>query len=205
MFWHTRDGGDAPAPDGWKVERRHLVAEIWVVQAFTFIGADADALQTVNDRHWDWVDTGAERGVAYIYHVRAINADGTDMDGRVWSRDAEVFCQYEQLDQPGISIQLRQSDGVVMFWHTKNRGKAEAPDGWKVERRHLDSGDWVVNTFIFIGEDADALQTHNDEYWDWVDTTADPDVEYTYRVRAINADGSDMADRIWSRRAPVEG
>lgn len=133
MFWHTKDGGDAPAPAGWKVERRHQVSGTWVVQTFTFIGAEADALQTIDNRYWDWVDTSAARNVAYIYRVRAINADGSDMDGRIWSRDTEVLCRDESLDQPGLSGPMRQSNGVAMFWHTKNRGEAEAPDGWKVE------------------------------------------------------------------------
>ena len=92
-----------------------------------------------------------------------------------------------------------------MFWHTENRGRAKAPDGWKVERRHWDSGGWVVQTFTFIGSEADALQTFNEHYWDWVDEEAGFDEDYTYRVRAINADGSDMEGRDWSRRAPVEG
>ena len=70
--------------------------------------------------------------------------------------------------------------------------------------RHRDSTGWVVRTFEFIGTDADALQTFSEEYWDWVDRTADRNVDYTYRVRAINADGFDADDRFWSRRAPVE-
>lgn len=115
-----------------------------------------------------------------------------------------VTASADSLDEPGISIPRYQGNGVAMFWHTKDRGDAEAPDGWKVERRHRASGDWVVSTFILKGKDADALQTHGHRYWDWVDTTAHPDVSYTYRVRAINADGSDMAGRTWSRRAPVE-
>ena len=237
MFWHTRNRGDAEAPEGWKVERRYWNSENWVVRTFTFIGADADALQTHNEKYWDWVDTSAEDKVEYTYRVRAINADGSDMDGRVWSRRAPVECRSPvdysyrvrainadgsdmagsvwsrhastictggNLDRPGISAPRREDNGVSMFWLTRNRGDAEAPEGWKIERRHWDSGHWVVRTYTFIGADADALQTHNDKYWDWVDTSAEDKVEYTYRVRAINADGSDMDGRVWSRRAPVE-
>ena len=203
MFWHTGNG--AEAPDGWKVERSHQDAEgNWIVKTFTFIGADADALQTVRDNFWDWVDTSAVGYVDYSYRVRAINADGSDVAGRVWSRHASTICTGRILDQPGISVPRRQDNGVSMFWHTRNRGEAEAPEGWKVQRRHRDSGEWVVRTFTFIGADADALQTFNEEYWDWVDTSAEGNVEYTYRVRATNADGSDMGGRVWSRRAPVE-
>ena len=108
------------------------------------------------------------------------------------------------LDQPGISVPQCHDDGVSMFWHTSNSGQNAAPEGWKVERRHLDSDRWVVQTFTFIGAQADALQTYNEEYWDWVDTTAVPNVDYTYRVRAINSDGSDISGRVWSRRAPLE-
>ena len=91
-----------------------------------------------------------------------------------------------------------------MFWHTRYRARADAPEGWQVERRHWESGQWVVRTFTFIGAQADALQTHSDQYWDWVDTSAEKDVDYTYRVRAINTDGSDVEGRVWSRRAPLE-
>ena len=205
MFWHTGNGGEADAPDGWKVERSHQDAEgNWIVQTFTFIGADADALQTFNEKYWDWVDTSAEGNVEYTYRVRAINADGSDMAGRAWSRHASTICTGGILDQPGISVPRCQDNGVSIFWHTRNRGEAEAPEGWKIERRHWNSGKWVVRTFTFIGADADALQTFNEKYWDWVDTSAEGNVEYTYRVRAINADGSDMAGRVWSRRAPVD-
>ena len=203
MFWHTGNGREAP--DGWKVERSHQDSEgNWVVETFTFIGPDADALETLREDNWDWVDKSADPYVDYSYRVRAINADGSDMAGRVWSRHASAICTGGILDQPGISVPRFQDNGVSMFWHTRNRGEAEAPEGWKVERRHWDSGEWVVQTFTFIGADADALQTHSEEYWDWVDTSAEVNVDYTYRVRAINADGSDMEGRVWSRRAPVE-
>lgn len=206
MFWHTKNGGDAAAPDGWKVERSHQDSDgNWVVDTFTFIGGEADDLQIVDDEHWDWVDTSADPYVDYHYRVRAINTDGTYTADRTWSRYASAICTGGLLDQPGISIPRRQSNGVAMFWHTHYRGQAKAPDGWKVERRHWDSGGWVVKTFMFICPDADALQTYSDEYWDWVDTSADPRVDYTYRVRAINCDGTDMEGRTWSRRAPVEG
>ena len=201
MFWHTGNGREAP--DGWRIERSHQDAQgNWMVKTFTFIGADADALQTVRDDFWDWVDTSVEPYVDYSYRVRAINADGTDMAGRVWSRHASTICTGGILDQPGISIPRYQDDGVSMFWHT-GHGR-EAPEGWKIERRHRDSGEWVVRTFTFIGEDAGALQTFSEVYWDWVDTSAQRNVEYTYRVKAINADASDVDGRVWSRRAPVE-
>ena len=205
MFWHTADIGEAPSPDGWKVERSHQDSEgNWIVQTFTFIGPEADALQTNGQEYWDWVDTTAERYVDYNYRVRAINADGSEMAGRTWSRHAPAFCTGGILDQPGMSVPRCSDDGVSMFWHTRNRSKAQAPEGWKVERRHWDSGEWVVQTFTFIGPEADALQTHSEEYWDWLDTSAEGNVNYTYRVRAINADGSDVDGRVWSRRAPVE-
>ncbi len=205
MFWHTENYSEATPPDGWKVERRYSTPDGMVSETFRFIGADADALQTVRDGYWDWVDTSARQHVDYIYRVRAINSDGTDMEGRAWSREAIVICLPGPLNRPGISIPWRQYNGVAIFWHTENRGSAKAPGGWKVERRHWDSGGWVVKTFTFICGEADALQTFNDEYWDWLDSSADLNVDYTYRVRAINADGSDMEDRDWSRRAPVEG
>ena len=206
MFWHTASG--AEAPEGWKVERSHQDSEgNWIVETIKFIGQEADALQSVRENHWDWVDTGTDWYVDYHYRVRAIDTDGTDTAGRNWSRYASTICTGGELGRPGISIpRLDEGKGVSMFWHTSNRGRADAPEGWKVERRHwdYDSGEWVVRTFTFIGAEADALQTYSEDYWDWVDTSAGVKEEYTYRVRAINADGSDMDGRVWSRRAPVE-
>ena len=200
MFWHTADSGDAEAPDGWKIERWNQDSDgNWTAQTFTFIGADA--LQTVRDNYWDWVDTSAERYVDYSYRVRVINAEGSDMAGRTWSRHASTICTGGILDQPGISVPSCQDNGVFMFWHTRNRGRVEAPEGWKVERRHRDSGQWVVRTFEFIGTRADALRTVDEKYWDWMDTSRANNVDYTYRVRALNADGSDLDGRVWSRRA----
>ena len=202
MFWHTGNRGEDPAPDGWKVERRHGDAGRWVVQTFTFIGADADALQTHSERFWDWVDTTADPSVAYTYRVRAIDEDGTDTEDRAWSRRASPECTEGGLARPGTSIPRCQDSGIAWFWHTRNRGEDPAPEGWKVERRHWDSGQWAVRTFTFIGADADALQTHSEKYWDWVDTGAEKEVDYTYRVRAIDEDGSDTEGRTWSGRVP---
>ena len=137
-----------------------------------------------------------------IHRERTIGV--ADDDNTSPGPSSSSICLEDILKLPGISVPKRQGNSVSMFWHTRERGKAEAPDGWKVERRHRNSFGWVVRTFEFIGADADALQTYSEEYWDWVDRTAARNVDYTYRVRAINADGSDADDRFWSRRAPVE-
>ena len=91
----------------------------------------------------------------------------------------------------------------MMFWHTQNIGNAAAPAGWRVERRHYQGRNFVTRSWDFLGSAADGLQTFNDRYWDWADTTIRERVSYTYRVRALNADATEMAGRNWSRRAPV--
>ena len=118
-------------------------------------------------------------------------------------------------NQPGLSYPWCESNGVSMYWHTKNGGNAEAPDGWTVERRNRTEsqwsgegdgegdwveGDWDTKSWSFIGSDADALQTFSDDYWDWVDTSASEDVTYTYRVRAVDSNGSPATNREWSSR-----
>ena len=106
-------------------------------------------------------------------------------------------------DQPGLSVPYRESNGISMYWHTKNSGQASAPNGWRVERRHSSRHEWVTRTWNFKGSASDALQTYNDTYWDWEDRTRSQRVTYTYRVRAINADDSFTSGRQWSRRARV--
>ena len=111
-------------------------------------------------------------------------------------------------DQPGLSLPYCESGSksgqISMYWHTRNYGNADAPDGWQVERTQLNPGqplDQVVTkTFNFIGDDADALQTYGPRYWDWTDTSANTADRYRYRVRALDSDGSFMSGRIWSTR-----
>ena len=104
-------------------------------------------------------------------------------------------------ERPGISLPYCESNGISMYWHTQNGGNAPSPDGWRVERRNYVNGMYDTRTWVFKGSTSDALQTFSDKYWDWKDTTRSKGIRYTYRVRAINADSTDMAGREWSRRA----
>ena len=91
FYWHTHDRGNAIAPDGWRLERRHW-DDGWVTQVWQFRGERADALQTFSDRYWDFVDTIVEDGVAYTYRVRAIERNGEFVTDRHWSRRTGVTC-----------------------------------------------------------------------------------------------------------------
>ena len=205
ILWRTENGGQAAAPEGWKLERTGQNANGFREQLIIiFSRTGADALLTSDGRFWRWVDPNIVRNVRYTYRVRAVKADGSDVPGRDWSRNASSACLDGPLAQPGISVPTGQDNGISMFWHARNSSQDEAPGGWKVERRHLGPEGWVVKTFTFAGKQAEALQTHNEEYWDWVDTTAEWGVDYTYRVKAIHSDGSDIEGRVWSRRAAVE-
>ena len=105
-------------------------------------------------------------------------------------------------EKPGISVPECESNGILVFWHAGIEFQDEPPPyGWRVERRHLGDGAWVTTHFNFLGAAADALQTHNDEFWDWTDTTRRLGVDYTYRVHALDNDGELMEERAWSRRA----
>ena len=106
-------------------------------------------------------------------------------------------------DYPGLSVPSCQSNGIFMYWHTKSSGNASAPDGWQVERRARVNGEYTTRTWEFIGAASDNLQVYSNRYWDWTDRSRSTSVNYTYRVRAVNTDGTKMAERRWSRRAPV--
>ena len=107
------------------------------------------------------------------------------------------------MEEPGISIPTCTPDGISMYWHTENGGKAPPPEGWKLERRHQQDGEDVTTPRTFVGPEADALRSVEDRYWDWTDTRTVAGTRYTYRVRAINEDKTYMAGRAWSRRAEV--
>ena len=106
-------------------------------------------------------------------------------------------------DHPGLSVPSCNSNGVFMYWHTKSSGSASAPDGWRVERRARVNGEYTTRTWEFIGAASDNLQVYSNRYWDWTDRSRSRSVDYTYRVRAVNTDGTNMSGRRWSRRAPV--
>ena len=92
MYWHTQNGGNASAPDGWRVERRNYVNGEYVTRTWIFKGSTSDALQTFSDKYWDWKDTTRAKKITYTYQVRAINADESNADGREPSRRARVRC-----------------------------------------------------------------------------------------------------------------
>ncbi|MCY4558009.1 MAG: hypothetical protein OXF79_16910 [Chloroflexi bacterium] len=107
-------------------------------------------------------------------------------------------------EKPGISEPMCKPNGVFIFWHSAIKFEDDPPPyGWRVERRHLSNGSWITTRFDFLGAESDALQTFNDEYWDWTDTTHRSGVDYTYRVRPLDNDGEPMEERMWSRRAPA--
>ena len=59
-------------------------------------------------------------------------------------------------ERPGISIPFCESNRIFMYWHTENMGKAGAPDGWRVERRHRANRNWFSKSWEFTGAQADA-------------------------------------------------
>ena len=107
-------------------------------------------------------------------------------------------------EKPGISEPMCKTNGIFIFWHVAIKFEDDPPPyGWRVERRHFSNGAWTTSRFDFLGAESDALQTFNDEYWDWTDTTRWSGVDYTYRVRPFDNNGELMEGRMWSRRAPV--
>ena len=174
------DGGDQPIADADGEEEGHQVS--------LAVGENTIKVRVI-----------AEDGEPVLTYTLVASRDDECRSG-----DDSDACTVGFSQRPGISVPSCRGNGVFFFWHTGNRGEAEAPEGWKIERRQRDSEGWVVRTFSFIGPQADTLRTDSEEYWEWVDESAKVNVRYTYRVRAINADGSDLDGRFWSRRAPAE-
>ena len=88
------------------------------------------------------------------------------------------------------------------YWHTENRGSADAPDRWRVESRHwVENREPVSREWRYISTQAGALHLYSDKYWDWKDTSPSQGINYTYQVRAINSDSTKMAGRDRSHRA----
>ena len=107
-------------------------------------------------------------------------------------------------EKPGISVPMCKPNGIFIFWHMAIKFEDDPPpNGWRVERRHLSNGAWTTTRFDFLGAESDALQTFNDEYWDWIDISRRSGVDYTYRVRPLDNNGELTDGRMWSRRAPV--
>ena len=125
--------------------------------------------------------------------------------------------QVSPTEQPGIGIPYcqvagKEFDGISIFWH---HAGAE-PTGtykWKVERRHLSDDGFVYKRWVLNADGTGAPAITEFErteayapviYWQFSDGAADLGEHYTYRVRALNEDETDMSGRYWSRRAPVQ-
>ncbi len=93
IYWHTKDNGNAAAPDGWRVEHRHRSSNGWETRTWNFNGTASDNLQIFSDRYWDWTDQTASRSQKYTYRVRALNSDESFTNGREWSRRAPEYCR----------------------------------------------------------------------------------------------------------------
>ena len=107
-------------------------------------------------------------------------------------------------EQPGISVPMCKPNGIFIFWHSAPEFEDDPPPyGWRVERRHRSNGSWSTTRFDFLGAESDVIQTFNDEYWDWTDSSRRSGVDYTYRVRPLDNNGELLEGRMWSRRAPV--
>ena len=107
-------------------------------------------------------------------------------------------------EKPGISVPICKPNGIFVFWHVAIKFEDDPPPyGWRVERRHRSNEGWTTTRFDFLGAESDALQTFNDEYWDWTDISRRSGVDYTYRLRPLDNNGELMDERMWSRRAPV--
>ncbi len=107
-------------------------------------------------------------------------------------------------EKPGISVPICKPNGIFIFWHSAIKFEDDPPPyGWRVERRHRANEGWTTTRFDFLGAESDALQTFNDEYWDWTDISRQSGVDYTYRVRPLDSNGELIDGRMWSRRAPV--
>ena len=82
-----------------------------------------------------------------------------------------------------------------MYWSAgedQNHNPLPDPEGWIVERfihGHM------AASFRFMGDDAEALQTYSQDWWDWTDDMG-PLMNYTYQVTALD----ENRDRIPGRQ-----
>ena len=158
------------------------------VGVFSTVVADTGTADT------SYIDAYVERSRRYVYRVQAVNAAGTS-ERSSWARGYTPFW---------------------VFWPSlpaKPRGLAAEASHDQVALSWNDPGDDTVTGYVILRRDKDAHDKGVFETLDpdtantdtaYVDTTAQPDRRYIYRVKAINATGHGKTawTRGWTPAAP---
>ena len=174
------DPGDATVT-GYVVLRRDK--DIHPQGTFVTLAPDTGSAATV------YVDAGVEPDRRYVYRIKAINAAGAS-DRSTWVR-AHTPAAPEPA--PGLPakptglISAFTHDSVTLSWDDPGDGTVT---GYVILRRDKDVH--PQGTFRTITADTGTAATT------YTDHTAQPDRQYVYRIKAINAHGrSDISS--WAR------
>ncbi|WP_404364755.1 M12 family metallo-peptidase [Marinobacter sp.] len=155
-----RDNADNET--GYRIERRR--------------DSDAAFSQLVNGLPADTVsfdDTAASDGATWVYRVIAFNAVGDSLP----SNTAEALYEVAPA-APAILAATEEERNARLVW----TDMATNETGHIIERRGVDSGEWIE--LAFPGADA---ETH-------LDSTVVQGVSYEYRVFAVNSKPSDASN-----------
>ena len=161
------DPGDSSIT-GYMVLRRDVGTQAPGV--FTTVESDTDSAATT------YTDTTVSAETSYVYRVRAINAAGTSLQSN-----------YVDVDTPGplpaaptgLAATSISHDSVVLGWDDPGNGSIT---GYVVLRRSVDTQ--AAGVFTTINANTGSATTS------YTDSTVSPKTRYTYRVKAINPEGT---------------
>ena len=151
------------------------------VGTFSTVAADTGTADT------SYVDAYVERGRRYVYRVQAINAAGTS-ERSEWARGDTPGSRPspERPAKPRGLAAETSHDQVTLSWDDPGD---DTITGYVILRRDKDTHDKGV--FETLHPDTGATDTT------YVDTTAQPDRRYVYRVKALNTAGHSQT--AWTR------
>jgi titin len=140
-------------------------------------------LTTLGTNLTAYYDQTIKPGTVYSYRVKAVNNAGASP----YSNEAQVTIPDVPAAPSNLTALAQSSTMVVLHWQDNSSNET----GFGIERKQSPYGGWGA-----LGTVAANVVQYND-------TTAQPSINYVYRVRAINNNGSSTFSNELTTQLPV--
>jgi pilin isopeptide linkage protein len=177
-------GGPAERPTIWLQLYRNVEGEE------PAIVPDADIMELASGTEsvkWEGVESTTSEGVAYIFSVREVDADGNDFTPTNYTKVEEGLTVTNTYQIPLIDVEGEK---------TWVGGPAEKPTIWLQLYRNVEGEEPAIVPDADIMELASGTESVK---WEGVESTTSEGVAYIFSVREVDADGNDFTPEEYTK------
>lgn len=141
----------------------------------------ADKIDTVDTNDTSYIDTGLTRNTTYYYQIKSFS---DTLGSRGWAPDTATITTCDTAPNPPQNLVITSTTDtkVDLQWDTDSTNES----GFEIQRSSPDTGSWST-----VGTAAAGDTT-------FIDSTANPNTHYYYRVMAFNTGGACNCDTLYS-------